>query len=69
MKKYVKKKSKKAGPNASGPKYRTPDHLSPPSRFGKAGSQPSQSVSKFSGPKAKPQQVKFAPPFKVQHKG
>jgi len=71
MKKYVKKKSTKAGPNASGPKYRTPDHFSPPSRFGKTSPQAqAASASKFSGAKAKPQQAKFNPSqFKVQHKG
>jgi len=71
MKKYVKKKSTKAGPNASGPKYRTPDHFSPPSRFGKTSSQ-MQTVgeSKVGGGKMKPQQPKFNPSkFKVQHKG
>lgn len=71
MKKYVKKKSTKAGPNASGPKYRTPDYLSPPSRFGKTGSQ-TQAIggSKLGGAKANPQQAKFNPSqFKVQHKG
>ena len=71
MKKYVKKKSAKAGPNASGPKYRTPDHFSPPSRFGKASSK-TQAIggSKLSGEKVKPQQAKFNPSqFKVQHKG
>lgn len=72
MKKYIKKKSKKAGPNASGPKYRTPDHLSPPSRFGKAN--PSSVTSSETGKRGrgsiKPQQAKFNPSqFKVQHKG
>jgi hypothetical protein len=42
MKKYVKKKSPKSGPNAAGPKYRTPVHF-----------RENQSVqaSKFSGNK------------------
>ena len=71
MKKYVKKKSKKAGPNADGPKYRTPDHFSPPSRFGKAspGTQ-SKDSGKLGGGQVKAQQTKFNPSqFKVQHKG
>lgn len=61
MKSYIKKKS---GPNASGPKYRTPDHFSPRNRFGETGKK-----SKFSG-KAKKTNTGFNPSqFKVQHKG
>ena len=54
MKKFIKKKSKSKGPNAAGPKYRTPDYF-------KGG--------KFGGKKVAPQ-LKFNPAqFKVQHKG
>jgi hypothetical protein len=56
-KNFIKSKSVAGGPNASGPKYRTPDHFK---------------VSVFGGSKAKvtPPRVKFNPAqFKVQHKG
>jgi hypothetical protein len=54
MKKYMKKKSPKAGPNAAGPKYRTPVHFK-----GK----------KFSGKRQTPH-AKFNPTtFRVQHRG
>jgi len=56
-KKFIKSKSVAGGPNASGPKYRTPDHFK---------------ASIFSGGNTKntPPRVKFNPAqFKVQHKG
>jgi len=60
MKKYIKSKSSEINPNASGPKYRTPDHF--------LGSQAAQgrnfsAKSQFSKPKFNPTT------FKVQHKG
>lgn len=68
MKKYMKKKSSKKGPNAAGPKYRTPDHFSPRIRSSEAGK-----AGKFSSsgkPPSKRAQLSFKPAqFKVQHKG
>jgi hypothetical protein len=63
-KKFIKSKSVAGGPNASGPKYRTPDHFKASLSAGKA--------SIFSGGNTKntPPRVKFNPAqFKVQHKG
>lgn len=52
MKTFIKSKS---GPNAAGPKYRTPDFFK---------------GSRFSGGKTNPPQVKFNPSqFRTQHKG
>ncbi len=58
VKKFIKSKS---GPNAIGPKYRTPDHF--------LGSLPPR-MSKFSGGKANRPNLGFNPgQFKTQHKG
>lgn len=60
VKTYIKSKS---APNATGPKYRTPDHFKSRSRFGKS------SREDIGSKKANPQ-PKFNPAqFKVQHKG
>lgn len=60
MKKYVKSKSKQSGPNATGPKYRTPDHFKGATFAG---------GSKFSG-RGKAPVTRFDPgKFKIQHKG
>lgn len=59
MKKYIKSKSKKVGKNASGPKYRTPDHFKG-SLFSKnKGNIPSSNQKKGFNPAQ----------FKTQHKG
>jgi len=53
MKKFIKKKSSSLSPNASGPKFRTPDHFKG-RKFGKS----STATTRFNPAK-----------FRIQHKG
>ena len=59
MKKYIKSKSSTKDPNASGPKYRTPDHFKGSIFGGGKSRKPTQSAKAGFNPAQ----------FKTQHKG